>query len=353
MCRHYELIFTWLRFTLVPIFPTHTSQRALPRLMYFASILITLFHTLMTLSFAFHLMKVHDAVGMASFVISLSKLIHRYVLCWSTQNLLNVEKLVSKIKTENKSLKRWTYVCMVTSVLYCIIVVITTVLTIYLNYIPNINYLLFGFQWENVKFNQTFYVLANLSTTYFELMPAHVFLMFYISICRDLSCMFDTFRKSMTSIPNPDYNSLLKNFQNMVNLVSEIDNEMNALVFWATLVNISSVYFALALVVQTLGTAQSIAMFYNLAHNLLMFCATCHAASEMSDVASKLGSEAHMLPENTKNSPLTHLRFLLVVGKDVHLTVWKLFPLRKNYILTSIGTIITYFVLVDSLMRNK
>lgn len=352
MHAHYELIFSWLRFAMVPLFSKR--QRALQRFILFVSILNFIINALMTMSLALYLIKLQRASAMAAFIIKLFLLIHHCVLCFSNRKLLRVAIYVSKIKTESElQLKCWTYVCMITSILYCIAVIISTSLLVIKYGNPDIQYLLFGFSWENNTFNQIFFVLSNSSDAYFLLMPVNAFLIFYISVCRDLGSMFETFRKSMNSLSQPYYNLLLKEFHTMTNLVTYVDNNLNVLVFWATLVNMSSVHYALALVVGNYEISRIVTVLYNLTYNIVMFYMTCHYASVLSNIVSNLSSEAHLLPENLNMSPLKYLRFLLVVSKDVHLTVWKFFPLRRNYVLTSIGTIITYSVLVDNLLKNN
>ncbi|KAG8189544.1 hypothetical protein JTE90_008504 [Oedothorax gibbosus] len=137
----------------------------------------------------------------------------------------------------------------------------------------------------------------------------------------------------------------------MANLVRDIDNDLCIIVFWATLVNLTSVYYAIALV-NINDTAMIIAVLFHLLNNIVVFFLTCYSASELSDTVKNISLEAHLLLENPKMPPMKHLRFLFVVDKGVHLTVWKLFPLRRNSILTSIGTMITYAVLIENILRK-
>ncbi|KAG8189543.1 hypothetical protein JTE90_008503 [Oedothorax gibbosus] len=181
-------------------------------------------------------------------------------------------------------------------------------------------------------------------------MTVNAFLIFYIAVCHELGTIFETFKKSMTLNSPPDYESLLKEFHKRTRLVREIDDELSIIVFWATLANLISIYYALSIVVDLKTIPQIITMLYNLTVSIVMFFLTCYSASELSDIVHDLSTAAHMLPENLKMPPIKHLRFLFVVDKSVRLTVWKLFPLEKSYILASIGTIITYAVLVDNLL---
>ncbi|GIY46882.1 uncharacterized protein CEXT_259331 [Caerostris extrusa] len=86
-------------------------------------------------------------------------------------------------------------------------------------------------------------------------------------------------------------------------------------------------------------------------YDTMMFFLMCLWADKMSTSATAVASEAHWLEENSRMSPVLQIRYLLAINQDVNFTVWGFLPLRKGFILGSIGTIITYSVLINNLIN--
>lgn len=356
--RLYGVIFSWLRFNLVPVFTPRKSSRARRIFFLFASFSITFFHTLIFLSFLLSTMQNFLTRAVASIVVYSTHLIYRYALFWNTGRLLTTTERISRFRVTNDTKwKRWFFALMFSSFLQFFVTSLSViVMVIKIDAYSTTREMLFGYGCSYEIFNKTFVVLHRMSRAFFTEMPVDAFLVFYICLCHDLRSAFDNFSESMAASVDINYDVLLSTFHSLSNAVTEIDDELNVMFFWATLAKMSSVYHALAFVVDFQSYRLSVHIFYvscTLLHNILMFSMSCHFASSLSDTASCLSYKAHLMPENCNKSPLTHLRFLFAVGKEVHFTVCKLLPLTKNYILVLLGTIVTYSVLMDNLMKNK
>ncbi|GIY83818.1 uncharacterized protein CDAR_576771 [Caerostris darwini] len=157
----------------------------------------------------------------------------------------------------------------------------------------------------------------------------------------------------MTSKPNPDYKFLLAQYSYLRKLVTSVDRQLNCLVFWAALANLFSFYFALDMILESprdLFNGQIISQVIFVLYDTMMFFLMCLWADKMSMSATAVASEAHWLEENSRMTPVLQIRYLFAVNQDVNFTVWGFLPLRKGFILRSIGTIITYSVLINNLI---
>ncbi|GIY83822.1 uncharacterized protein CDAR_576791 [Caerostris darwini] len=158
----------------------------------------------------------------------------------------------------------------------------------------------------------------------------------------------------MTSKPNPDYKFLLAQYSYLRKLVTSVDRQLNCLVFWAALANLFSLYFALDMILESprdLFSGQIISQVIFVLYNTMMFFLMYLWADKMSMSATAVASEAHWLEENSRMSPVLQIRYLLAVNQDLNFTVWGFLPLRKGFILGSIGTIITYSVLINDIIN--
>ncbi|GIY83816.1 uncharacterized protein CDAR_576761 [Caerostris darwini] len=166
--------------------------------------------------------------------------------------------------------------------------------------------------------------------------------------------IFEAYKKLMTSKPDPDYKFLLAQYSYLRKLVTSVDRQLNCLVFWAAFASLFSLYFALAMILESprdLFNGQIISQVLVIIYDTVMFFLMCLWADKMSMSSTAVASEAHWLEENSRMSPVLQIRYLLAVNQDMNFTVWGFLPLRKGFILGSIGTIITYSVLINNLIN--
>ncbi|GBM59502.1 hypothetical protein AVEN_70477-1 [Araneus ventricosus] len=150
-----------------------------------------------------------------------------------------------------------------------------------------------------------------------------------------------------------DYRSLTKKYNSLRNLVIEIDSQISCLVFWAALTNIFSLYFTIAVILEAeeVFIGLSICMYTLIIFCTFMFFLMCIWADRVSSAAASVAREAHLLEGDLISSAM-HVRYILAVNQEVHMTVWDVLPLRKSLVLVSIGTMITYSVLIKDIIKK-
>ncbi|GBM43410.1 hypothetical protein AVEN_18586-1 [Araneus ventricosus] len=151
----------------------------------------------------------------------------------------------------------------------------------------------------------------------------------------------------------PNYLHLMKIYNSLRNIVSDVDGHLNCIVLWAALSNVFCLYFGISAFSEPdMFIEEKICTSAMILFNTLMFFLMCFWADKVSCSAAAVAREAHCLPENGRNSPVTHVRYLFAVNQDVHLSVWGFLPLRKSFIFASAGTMITYSVLIKNIKES-
>ncbi|GFS88055.1 hypothetical protein NPIL_480341 [Nephila pilipes] len=69
------------------------------------------------------------------------------------------------------------------------------------------------------------------------------------------------------------------------------------------------------------------------------------SASLVCEASQEIGSMVETSIGVTPRSKYMQLRFLMSAEKEIHLTAWKMIPIRRNFILATTGAIFTYAVL--------
>ncbi|GBO27126.1 hypothetical protein AVEN_200585-1 [Araneus ventricosus] len=82
-----------------------------------------------------------------------------------------------------------------------------------------------------------------------------------------------------------------------------------------------------------------------------LFVLMCVWADRLSSSVASVAHTAHALDGNL-DTPVMHIRYILALNQEVHLTVWGLFPLKKSFVLASVGTVITYSVLMKGILNE-
>ncbi|GBM43416.1 hypothetical protein AVEN_18591-1 [Araneus ventricosus] len=213
----------------------------------------------------------------------------------------------------------------------------------------------FGYSVNDPVLKKTLMIILSSFYIGFFAMPANAFMTFYISVCHDVEEIFHSYKKTMTTQSMPDYGRLTNTYLSLRKFVVEIDNRLNCMVFWAILANVFILYFGVTIITGegAISVPQRISTFFALVYNAFIFFYACIWANRVSSSAASISEEACHLEENPKKSPVMHNRYLLVVNQGVYMTVWGVLPLKKSFVLASIGTMITYSVLIKDILSEN
>ncbi|GFT00277.1 hypothetical protein NPIL_284821 [Nephila pilipes] len=106
----------------------------------------------------------------------------------------------------------------------------------------------------------------------------------------------------------------------------------------------------------TLGsnkTESSGSDYYWLVSNFTLFVIKTASASSVAEASAEVASSALILPEEKRRSNWNQHRFIALVEKEIIFTVWKLAPIRRNFIFGISGILFTYSLMIHSLSPDK
>ncbi|GIX98978.1 uncharacterized protein CEXT_753421 [Caerostris extrusa] len=200
-------------------------------------------------------------------------------------------------------------------------------------------------------------ILAVISSSVMPLVmlfPAYIFAIYYTVICRYLSNILKNFLKTFGAITNPNYVVTVKQYLLIRKLVMEADSELSVLMFISTLFNSCSLYVGITCLLHpgdylSLGGISAVlAVWILFAISFTSFC-DVKTGSSIHELSSSTWDKVQQLIHAGEKLTSSQKRLLNVVEKDLTMTVWKVTSVKRSFILATLGTIVTYSILVDNL----
>ncbi|GFW59159.1 uncharacterized protein TNCV_2780901 [Trichonephila clavipes] len=148
-----------------------------------------------------------------------------------------------------------------------------------------------------------------------------------------------------------NYEEPLKAFSCIKARVEAIDKEVSFLIFCNIVYNSSTMYYLLhtAFDPDYNKSNKFIEIISFFLFNFAVFIVTTVSASLVGEASQEIASTVRSLTAPSVATGLSLQRFLLVVEKDICLTVWKIVPIRRNFIIGTMGAILTYSALFHGL----
>ncbi|GBM41611.1 hypothetical protein AVEN_196220-1 [Araneus ventricosus] len=314
----------------------------------------TVFHGITVIMMSFSTTKL-TPVEIGSFIMNMLTVIHRYFLCrYSSQLGLVAQRLSSYTMKEDKGFVKQTYLLLCSCIGYSVISLVSSIFVLINSFKNSGNQNRFEeLLGADPNFVAVSLIMVSINYMVCFAMPVNTFIIYYVSVCHDIELLFQEYTTRMLSQSVPDYQCLTKRYNHLRNLVLEVDKHINCIVFWAALSNLFSLYFTIAgmMASTSMLKGESVCIITAVVYNTFMFFLMCLWADRVSCSASSVAHAAHFLRGNSISSVM-HIRYILAVSQDVHMSVWGLFPLRKSFVFASIGTMITYSVLIKDIIKQ-
>ncbi|GBM79328.1 hypothetical protein AVEN_104868-1 [Araneus ventricosus] len=74
--------------------------------------------------------------------------------------------------------------------------------------------------------------------------------------------------------------------------------------------------------------------------------------SLINDASSGMWDKVNEVINAEENSTLIQQRFLFVTGKETAMTIWKITSVKRSFIFSTLGAILTYCILLDNLIST-
>ncbi|GBN52942.1 hypothetical protein AVEN_135032-1 [Araneus ventricosus] len=284
-----------------------------------------------------------------TFIVCMLTAIHRFTLCCYSSRLGLVAKRLSKLTIkEDKPFNRQIYLLLCSCIVYSAINIVAPAVRFSRSH-REIEYQrqqihLYS---EYPRFFSAFNHFINIYQFFFFSLPVKIFTIYFVSVCHDITSLFEAYKACMTSQSTRDYRSLISNYNYLRDLVNEIDSDISCIVFWAAISNVFNVYFGILgiLAVKDVPIEDKARIYSFAVFDTFLFFLMCLWSDRVSSSAASVAREAYLLKGDADTSAL-RTQYILTANQDVHMTFGGLFPLRKSFVLASFGTIITYSVLI-------
>ncbi|KAG8188789.1 hypothetical protein JTE90_009183 [Oedothorax gibbosus] len=274
-------------------------------------------------------------------------LFYRCFILFKWSKLQKICSLTSSFGTKNgRKYKFWVTIWLLISVVKSVLLEIYDILAVLDDGIPYIHY---GIPKENTVM---YTIVAALHSLYFffAYIPIIALDLFYVLVCDNLRCAIKNFSVVLSS-DTKDYDVLLRSYATIKSSVRFIDDELSVFVFFNVTLSSVMMYQTISLILHTepkifaMSTIQVLVHFF---YTLAAFVAVIISASMVSEASDEVRLKTQDLKLDKTNA-MVQLRFQSCAESEVHLTVWKMVPLRRSFALGTISAIFTYSILFDNL----
>ncbi|GFT03729.1 hypothetical protein NPIL_644701 [Nephila pilipes] len=84
-----------------------------------------------------------------------------------------------------------------------------------------------------------------------------------------------------------------------------------------------------------------------------LFIAMTTSASMVPEASAEVASIALTIPDDNERLTFKHLRFIMTMERELVLTVWKITPVKRNFIFGIAGILFTYTLMLYTLNPIK
>ncbi|GFQ82191.1 uncharacterized protein TNCT_186841 [Trichonephila clavata] len=187
-------------------------------------------------------------------------------------------------------------------------------------------------------------------------MPSNIFAIYYTTVCYHLKITLENLGKSLHNMPKSEYDSAYKKYISIRKFVTYIDDELSLLVFLSLIYNACNMYFGITVILHTeeyLDAVQITSIYCLFIASYVGYIGMTLSGSLLQETSEHLWFQVHdALISRSKITSLQQ-RFLSLLEKGLFLTVWKIVPIKRSFIVATTGTIFSYCILLDSLRSLK
>ncbi|GFT67699.1 uncharacterized protein NPIL_614791 [Nephila pilipes] len=198
------------------------------------------------------------------------------------------------------------------------------------------------------------WILVAIVSIFKELMflPINTFGIYYTIMCHHLKLLLISLSKSLNNATDLEHDRVYKKYMTVKKLSTYIDEHLSFLVFLSSLYNACSVYFGLTVILhpeEYFAPIQMTTVWCMFASNYLAYSGLTLAGSLLSEASDNLWLKMHETLMSRSEISSIQQRFLSLLERGLFLTVWKIVPITRTFILASIGTVFSYSLLLDNL----
>ncbi|GFT98426.1 uncharacterized protein NPIL_547491 [Nephila pilipes] len=189
------------------------------------------------------------------------------------------------------------------------------------------------------------------------ILPVSIFAIFYSVLCYHLYDVVKNFSKYLEENTVIDYDGILKQYLSIRKLVLEADSELSILMFSSSLFYACAMYFGITLILHSKDYTSSgsylplVSIWLVFVASYTAFVMMAAAGSLVYEASTDIWEKAQELMNTEQNPTFSQKRFLAITEKYLTLTAWRITPVKRSFILATLGTILTYCILLDNIVN--
>ena len=235
---------------------------------------------------------------------------------------------------------------------FCIIIIAFAQYSIWMSSNLSFRELFCGYSIPNHYIDTCFPFLYLLSFILFFYVPLSVFDIYYAMVCNDIASMMNRFRQVIKNSAISNYNNWIDIYCEIISVAECFDSKVGFLVFITLLYHSFVMYYGFTMIFNT--GVEDVKHFSVLVFTYFLSCvnfiARVESASRVYVASLAVKHEARKLQTGNYIIDCSYLRFLENC-RETSMTVWGFINMRRNIILGTFGTILTYSLLFDNLMK--
>ncbi|GFU12734.1 uncharacterized protein NPIL_332121 [Nephila pilipes] len=189
------------------------------------------------------------------------------------------------------------------------------------------------------------------------LLPINTFAIYYTIVCHHLKLLLVNLSKSMINAADFEQDRVYKKYLNIKKIVMHIDEQLSFLVFLSSISNACTMHFGLTIILhpeEYFAPIQMTTVCCLFASNYLAYIGLILSGSLLYEASKDLWRKMDEALISRPQMSNLQQRLLSLLERGLFLTVWKIVPITRTFIFSSIGTVFSYCILLDNLesLRN-
>ncbi|GFS97452.1 uncharacterized protein TNCV_733821 [Trichonephila clavipes] len=176
-------------------------------------------------------------------------------------------------------------------------------------------------------------------------------------ITYQIRCKLKTFPKKLSTRTKVDYDKLLRLYVSIKSLVDELDDELSFYMFGNIIYTSGMIHFILSIdLFKILRNDYDVVFFWCILSRIFgSYVASTASASLVAQASEEIGNLAQIRAKIDKDahSLLAQQTFISISEKEMHFTAWKIAPIKKSFVMATMGVTVTYVLLLDNLELTK
>lgn len=267
------------------------------------------------------------------------------------KHLIKITEMINSLNSEKykRSSIAVLYLWIAISSLFQILVLIFSMVNRTIH--PNISMRFFGLHFQEESYNVAVEAIFGIYKYLLFIIPIYVVTVFYVVTCHQIKKKIKNFSETITS-PICDYNKMCAVYHSIRATVEYIDHHLSFLVFCSIFYCFTYMYYFISTNLHpkvsyaTINNINIILIFSNI---LSYFFAMTVSASLVGEVSLEVGTTAKGVLMSSHGFSKSLHKFTVGTEKEINLTVWKMVPIRRNFIIGTLAALFTYAVLFDNL----